>query len=107
MPVSTTVDGSTFYNRNQCRSFKQTVSTSLTQLSATICSEVIIVNRTPGDILIYDNDNASEENSFLLATGESFTFRGLTNTCVVSTIALSAGDIYYRSQYFSFSNSNA
>jgi hypothetical protein len=99
--VPTTNNGSTFYNQNDCHSFKQTLGTSLVQLSSYTCSEVIIVNRTTGNVLIFDNNNFSINNSFLLATGESFTFRGITNTSVVSASAVSAGDIYCRAQYFS------
>ena len=99
--VPTTNDGSTFYNQNDCHSFKLSLGTSLTRLPAYTCSEVIIANRTAGDVLIFDNNNFSLANSFLLATGESFTFRGITNTSVVSAVALSAGDIYCRSQYYS------
>ena len=101
MPVPTSNNGSTFYNINECKSFKQSIGTSLVQLSAFPCSEVIIVNRTSGNISVYDNNNFAEENSFLLSSGESFTFRGITNSSVVSAIAASAGDIYYRTQYFS------
>lgn len=101
MAVPTVNNGSTFYNLNECKSFKQSISTVLVQLSSQSCSEVIIVNRTAGDVTIYDNGNTSINNSFLLATGESFTFRGITNTSVVSASATSPGDIYYRSQYFS------
>ena len=101
MAVPTVNNGSTFYNQNECKSFKQTIGPALTQLSACPCSEVIIVNRTAGDVVVYDNNNFSNNNSFLLATGESFTFRGLTSTSVVSASAISTGDIYYRAQYFS------
>ena len=101
MPVPTTNNGSTFYNQNECRSFKQTIGSALTQLSACPCSEVIIVNKTANNVAVYDNNNFSNNNSFLLATGESFTFRGITNTSVVSASAISTGDIYYRAQYFS------
>ena len=99
--VPTSNNGSTFFNKNDCHSFKQSIGTSLTQLSAYTCSEVIIVNRTAGNVLIFDNNNFSFDNSFLLAAGESFTFRGITNTSVVSAIALSAGEVYCRTQYFS------
>lgn len=102
MPAVPTINnGSTFYNQNDCHSFKQTIGTALVQLSAYPCSEVIVVNRTAGNILIFDNNYFSVNNSFLLATGESFTFRGITNTSVVSASAVSAGDIYCRAQYFS------
>lgn len=101
MPVPTTNNGSTFYNINECRSFKQDIGTSITQLSAHPCSEVIIVNKTGGALTVYDNGFDSLDFGFLLATNESFTFRGITNTSVVSAVAASAGTIYFRTQFFS------
>ena len=99
--VPTTNNGSTFFNINECRSFKQTISTNLVALTAQPCSEVIIVNKTGGTVTIYDNGYSASNFGFLLASNESFTFRGITNTNVVSAIAASSGDIYYRTQYFS------
>jgi len=102
MPVPTANNGSTFYNINVCRSFRQTITTALTSLIIQPCSEVIFVNRTGSSVLIYDNEYADDSNSFLLANGESFTFRGITNTSTVSAKTLSgSGNIYYRTQYFS------
>lgn len=90
------------YNSNVCRSFKQTLTTSLVALSTQPCSEVIIVNRTGQNVLVYDNENSSANNEFLLADSESFTFRGITNTSTVSAkTASGTGTIYYRTQYFS------
>lgn len=88
-----------YVNRNKCRSFKQTLAGGTTALLDQICSEVIIVNRTGADVLIYDSGYADLANGFLLADLESATFRGLTNTNQVS--AAGTGDIYYRSQFFS------
>lgn len=94
-------NGSTFYNTNDCRSFNQTIGTQLTQLSAYPCSEVIIVNKTGGNLTVFDNNYNSTQFGFLLANNESFTFRGITNTATVSASAASSGTIYYRTQYFS------
>jgi hypothetical protein len=102
MPIPIANNGSTFYNINVCRSFKQTISTNLIQLSTQPCSEAIIVNRTGADLLVYDNEYLSDFNAFLLSDGESFTFRGITNTSTISAKTTSgAGSIYYRTQYFS------
>lgn len=100
--VPTSNNGSTFYNINDCKSFRQTVTAgSLVALSAYPCSEVLIVNRTGGNILVFDNNNFSVQNSFLMKNDEQYTFRGLTSTSVVSTSGAATGDIYYRSQYYS------
>ena len=56
-------------------------------------------------VTVYDNEYADTLNGFLLTTGESFTFRGLTNVAQVSAIAASAGNIHFRAQYFSFNPS--
>lgn len=101
MAVPIDNNGSTFYNQNECKSFKQTISTSLVQLAAYPCSEVIIVNRTGGAVNIFDNNNFSLNNSFLLGASESFTFRGITNTSTISASGTTVGDLYYRTQYFS------
>jgi hypothetical protein len=101
MPVPTSNNGSTFYNINECRSFKQTIGTSLTPLSSQTCSEVVVINKTGDTLTVYDNGYNSPEFGFLLANNESFTFRGITNANVVSAVAASAGLIYYRTQFFS------
>lgn len=101
MAVPISNNGSMFYNQNECKSFKQTIGTSLVQLSAYPCSEVIIVNKTGGAVNIFDNNNFSLDNSFLLGASESFTFRGITNTSTVSASGTTTGDLYYRTQYFS------
>ena len=102
MSIPIANNGSTFYNINVCRSFKQTITTNLVSLSSQPCSEVIIVNRTGSDVLVYDNECFNDDNAFLLSDGESFTFRGVTNTSIVSAKTTSGtGSIYYRAQYFS------
>ena len=65
MPIPTTNNGSTFYNINECRSFKQAIGTSLVGLSAQPCSEVIIINKTGGNLTIYDNNYSSNSFGFL------------------------------------------
>lgn len=99
--VPTTNNGSTFYNQNDCRSFKQTIGTVLVQLSSYPCSEVIITNKTGVNVTIFDNGYNNALNSMLLSNNDTYTFRGITNTSVVSASAASTGDIYYRTQYFS------
>jgi hypothetical protein len=99
--IPTTNNGSTFYNINDCKSFKQTIGTLLVSLTSYPCSEVIIVNKTGGAVSIYDNGYTAANNAFLLGNNESFTFRGVTNSNMISAIAASSGDIYYRTQYFS------
>ena len=98
--VPTSNNGSMFYNQNDCRSFKQTIGTALVQLSSYPCSEVIVTNRTGGNVTIYDNGYNNVLNSMLLISNETYTFRGITNTSVVSASANSVGDIYYRTQFF-------
>jgi len=100
--VPTNNNGSTFYNINDCKSFRQRLTTGvLAALSAYPCSEVLIVNRTGGNIVVFDNNNFDNQNSFLMKTDEQYTFRGITSTSVVSTSAAVTGDIFYRSQYYS------
>ena len=91
-----------YYNMNDCMSFKLSLgSSTLTALTSYPCSEVIIVNKTGNNITVFDNNNFGAANAFLLSNNESFTFRGITNTSMVSASAASAGDIYYRTQFFS------
>ena len=102
-----------FTNRNVCKSWKQTATTSWTSLTAQECSEVIIVNKTGGNDLIIHTDNsdptapATTHNSFLLENDDSFTFRGITNCNQVSAKKSSgSGDFYYRTQFYSSSVEN-
>lgn len=100
--VPTSNNGSLFYNINDCKSFKQRLTSGVVaSLSAYPCSEVLIVNRTGGNIVVFDNNNFGDLNSFLMKNDEQYTFRGLTSTSVVSTSAAATGDIYYRSQFYS------
>jgi hypothetical protein len=110
--------GTEYVNTNICRSFKQYIFTSLTSLTGAavpgltttsspvltggmVCSEVTIINKTTGDLSLYDRGFTNVNNSLLIGTGESITLRGLTNVAQVSAIAASAGTVYYRTQYFS------
>ena len=103
--------GSTYFNINQCRTFSMRLAaTTLTCLSGTDtgghgagqpCSEVIILNKTGGNVTIYDNNFDDGAHGFLLEDNESFTFRGLTNVNDVSAYAAQIGAIYYRTQFFS------
>lgn len=113
-------NGSGYVNYNICRSFNQNINTSLTMLTGAEvpvktaedgirggqpCSEVIIINKTAGNLTIYDCDYADALNGLLIGTGESVTLRGLTNVAQVSAIAASAGTIYYRTQFYSINPS--
>ena len=116
----TSNEGTQYYNKNQCRSFEQVISTSLVKLSGGItevgssqvgfpCSEVIIKgNHKNGVMFIYDRAELhtagipQDEYRWPLSAGEEFTFRGLTNVDQVSA-KTSAGTsiIRYRTQFFS------
>jgi hypothetical protein len=109
-------NGSGYVNYNICRSFNQTIDTTLTMLTGaevpgfTVtpaltggqpCSEVIIINKTSGNLTLFDMEYSDALNGLLIGTGESITLRGLTNVAQVSAIAASAGTVYYRTQFFS------
>lgn len=95
-------NGSTYYNRNVCRSFNIGLTTSLLALSAQVCSEVTVINRTGQSVLFFDSGYDNAENGFLLLSGESYVFRGLTNSQQLSAQTQSgSGTLYYRTQYFS------
>lgn len=102
MPAPTTNDGSTYYNRNVCRSFNQPLSTNLVALSSQICAEVILYNKTGQDVQVFDNGYTAASNAFILSNNDSFVIRGLTNCSQVSAKTSSgSGMIYYRTQFFS------
>lgn len=92
-----------YININTCRSFKQTLpgSSVMTGLSSQVCSEVIVVNRTGADIILFDSGYSADENGFLLANLESVTLRGITNSEQVSAKSAGGGSIYYRAQFYS------
>ena len=91
--------GTQYFNRNQCRSFEQGVTTSLIKLSGGAaggfpCSEAIIYNA--GGTLMYIYDRAE------------FTFRGLTNVDQVSAkTSTGTSIIRYRTQFFSSNTSTS
>jgi len=118
-------NGSGYVNFNICRSFNQNIDTTLTMLTGAEvpafteevvegrrtytpfltggqpCSEVIIINKTSGNLFVYDNGYEDEVNSLALGAGESITLRGLTNVAQVSAKAVSSGTVFYRTQFYS------
>jgi len=122
-------NGSGYVNYNICRSFNQNIDTTLTMLTGAEvpafteevtegrrtyapvltgghpCSEVIIINKTSGNLFVYDNGYEDDLNSLALATGESITLRGLTNVAQISAKAVSAGTVFYRAQFYSINPS--
>jgi hypothetical protein len=102
MAISSTNNGSTFYNINDCRSFNQPVTTALVALSGYPCSEVIIINKTGSSVYIYDSSFFNAENRLLLESNESIVLRGITNSAQVSAQTTGgSGTLYFRTQYFS------
>jgi hypothetical protein len=103
MPIPTNNNGSTYYNRNDCRSFNQPVTTALVALSAYTCSEVILVNKTGVTVYLYDSSYFDDSNRMAIDNNETFVIRGLTNSSQVSAkTASSGGLLYFRTQYYSF-----
>jgi len=103
MAISSTNNGSTFYNINDCRSFNQTVNTGLTALQLCTCSEVIIINKTGASVYLYDSNNFNDANRLLLDNNEQTVLRGITNSSQVSAkTASGSGILYYRTQFYSF-----
>lgn len=98
-------NGTTFVNINHCRSFNFSLSDSLVALVNEVCSEVVLINKTGGNVYIYDSDFSDDSNRLLLSDGDSFILRGITNAMQVSALgsaSLSAGgDFYYRTQWYS------
>lgn len=103
MAISSTNNGSTFYNINDCRSFNQTVNTTLSALQLCTCSEVIIINHTGQQVYIYDSNNFNDTNRLLLDNNQQIVIRGITNSSQVSAkTASGSGTLYYRTQFYSF-----
>ena len=101
-------NGSTYYNRNICRSFNLSLNTGLCCLPAQICAEIIVINKTGQTVNVYDQGYSDASNAMQLSAGESFTFRGLTNANQLSAQTTSGvGTLYYRTQYFSFNSLTA
>lgn len=94
-------NGTSYINRNVCRSFNTTLSTGLAALVNQVCSEVLVMNRTGQNINLFDNSYSDAGNALLLRDGESFILRGITNTNQLSAqTATGSGTLYYRTQYF-------
>ncbi len=122
-------NGSGYVNFNICRSFNQNISTTLTMLTGAEipafteevtedrityapvltggqpCSEVVIINKTSGNLAIHDMGYEDDLNGLVLGAGESVTLRGLTNVAQVSAKAVSTGNVYYRTQFYSINPS--
>lgn len=91
-----------FYQTDNPKSFKQNIDNTLVALQDHEGSEVMIINRTGNDVLIFDNENFDPDNHLLIRDGESLTLRGINNSNMVSAqCAAGVGDIYYRVNYFS------
>ncbi len=91
-----------FTNRNICRSYNVTLSTTLVALTAQECSELTIYNRTGQTVEVYDSSYPAAVNAFILSNNDSFVVRGITNSNQVSAkTTLSGGTLCWRTQYFS------
>lgn len=85
---------SNYVNLNVCRTFNID-STFPDQ----VCSEVMVVNRSGADVTITDKGYSDETlYGFVLTDGESFTFRGVTNS---NELSATAGALTIRTQYYS------
>mgnify|MGYP003639957132 FL=1 len=87
-----------YFNINQCRSFRQIIGATYEGLSAQQpCSEVIVI---PSATMTFrDNGYTGTDEEFEVQADAEFTFRGLTNSNQLS--AKGAGNLFYRTQYFS------
>ena len=92
-------NGTTYVNQNHCRSFQTTLSGALTALVDEVCSEVVLMNKSGAQVTIYDSGFSDSVYGLVLADGESFILRGITNTMQVS--ANGTGFFQYRTQWFS------
>lgn len=102
MAIPTSNNGTTFYNRNICRSFNQPLGTSLVALSAQVCSEVLLINKTGQSVKVFDSNYSGDSNHILLDSLDSMMLRGITDASQVSAqTTTGSGKLYYRTQYFS------
>ena len=102
--MATDNNGTTYINRNVCRTFNFALSTTLQAFTNQICSEVVVMNRTGQSINLYDNGFVLSGSALLLEDNESFTIRGLTNAMQLSAATVTGGGtLYYRTQYYSSS----
>lgn len=91
-----------FYQTDNPKSFKITLDTNLTAFEDHEGSEVMIINRTGQNVLIFDNGHFDANNHLLVLAGESITLRGVNNSNSVSAqCETGSGDLYYRVNYFS------
>lgn len=98
-------NGSTYFNRNTCRSFNMSLNTGLCCMPSQVCAEVIINNKTGGAINVFDQGYNGAANGFHMHNNDQFTFRGLTNANQLSAqTASGAGTLYIRTQFFSFNS---
>ena len=90
-------------NKDNPKSFKQTIGGTLVALLPWECGEVLIINRTGEGILIFDNDNVDADDHLLILDGESVTIRGVSGSQTVSaqTDGGGTGDIYVRANHYS------
>lgn len=110
VPV-TSNNGSTYYNKNICQSYTQTIGTALTALkplgvalSATQpCSEIsFIFPAVAATVTLYDNNDTTNPLTIPLNTTSAtqFTFKGVTCTGVVSASASTTITISYRTAFY-------
>ncbi len=93
----------TFINQNECSSFSLSATTTLTQLSSFICSEVLILNKSGTDLDIYDSLPIDTSRAFRIGNSESVVLRGVTNSdqLSVQTTTDDGGLVYFRTAFFS------
>lgn len=110
VPV-TSNNGSTYYNKNICQSYTQTISTALTGLkplgvalsASQPCSEIsFIFPASNATVTLYDNNDTTNPLTIPLNTTATtqFTFKGVTCTGVVSASATSGVTISYRTAFY-------
>jgi len=98
-----------FQNPNVCNSFTLSANNTIIRLPSFTCSEVIIQNHaTAGNHLIVfdkiDLPTTTKEHGFCINGGDSFTFRGITNSDQLSCVfdsSTTMREISCRTQYFS------
>lgn len=111
-PVAiTSNNGSTYYNKNICQSYTQTITTSLTSLkplntplsASQPCSEIsFIFPAVAATVTLYDNNDTTNPLTIPLNTTAptQFTFKGVTCTGVVSASASQTMSISYRTAFY-------
>ena len=90
------------YTATPPKSFNQDIGTGLAALSQHVCSEVLIMNRSGGDLNIFSSNNFNPQHVMLLLDNESMTMRGVSNSNELSaSMPSGSGKIYYRALAFS------